>query len=150
MAVYFPEKIGRYEELFAKLRTQIDNINNSLSHRSADISVLADSGTPQIQTTWFLLVKSGYLNARLLQGVPPRFAGGSYKLKEINFEKSSLPGITIQEGAEGDESEKQPKEKKKQKEKERTAANLNSLKFCVDKREQFQQPQVHCKVLSLP
>ena len=33
------------------------------------------------------------------------------------------------------------KEKKKQKEKETTTAiNLNSYKFCVDKKEQFQQP----------
>ena len=33
------------------------------------------------------------------------------------------------------------KEKKKQKEKETTAAtNLNSYKFCVDKREQYMEP----------
>jgi len=101
-----------YEEIFAKLKSQVDNIGHTLSHRSADISVLADSGTPQIQTTWFLLVKSGYLNARLLQGVPPQFAGGSYKVKEINLEKSSLPGITIHPDGETDKTEKQPKDNK--------------------------------------
>jgi DNA-binding NtrC family response regulator len=46
-----------------------------------------------MQTSWFLLVRSGGLEARLLQGTPPRFAGGAYKVKEVELDNGVLPEI---------------------------------------------------------
>jgi transcriptional regulator with GAF, ATPase, and Fis domain len=56
---------------------------------------LLDPGTPQMQTAWFLLVRGGFLDARLLQGIPPRFAAGAYRVKEVDFSHTELPTVTI-------------------------------------------------------
>lgn len=80
-----------YEEIFSKLRERVDSILEKIDHRRPEISVLLDPGTPQMQTSWFLLVRSGALDARLLQGVPRRFAGGVYRVKEVDLDRSALP-----------------------------------------------------------
>lgn len=87
-----------YEEILAKLRLTLDKLLPSIDQDSSDIFILTDSGTPQMQTAWFLLAKSGYCRARLLQGIPPQFAGGAYKVKEIRLDSPVLPNITL-EGA---------------------------------------------------
>ncbi len=84
-----------YQEIYSKLRATVDNIMESIFHEKPDISVLLDPGTPQMQTVWFLMVKGGYLNARLLQGVPPKFAGGAYKVREIVLDESIMPDIRV-------------------------------------------------------
>jgi len=89
-----------YEEIFSKMKISLNNIMEKIKSLNPDISVLLDPGTPQMQTIWFLLAKSGLLHARLLQGIPPRFGGGSYRLKEVNLESSILPEIIIPEGIE--------------------------------------------------
>lgn len=48
-----------------------------------------------MQTAWFLIVRSGMLQATLLQGVPPRFAAGSYRVKEVRLEGGVLPEVRI-------------------------------------------------------
>ena len=48
-----------------------------------------------MQTAWFLLAKSGVLEASLLQGIPPRFAGGAYKVREVNLDSSVLPQVRM-------------------------------------------------------
>ncbi len=86
-----------YEEIFTRLRDAAGRVIEGLAHRSPDLWVLLDPGTPQMQTAWFLLARSGLLKARLLQGIPPRFAGGVYKVKEVNLASSVLPEVKIAE-----------------------------------------------------
>ncbi|RKX85279.1 MAG: hypothetical protein DRP70_11930 [Spirochaetes bacterium] len=62
-------------------------------HQSPYWSVLLDPGTPQMQTAWILLVRSGAFNATLLQGIPPRFNNGIYTCREVNLSDEALPVI---------------------------------------------------------
>ncbi len=82
-----------YEEILVKLARTLEELRPELE--GAQVSVLLDPGTPQMQTAWFLLAKSGVLEARLLQGIPPRFAGGAYKVREVNLESSVLPQVRM-------------------------------------------------------
>ena len=84
-----------YQEIFVKLKASVDRIVESISHEKPEISILLDPGTPQMQTVWFILMKGGYLNARLLQGVPPKFAGGAYMVREIILDEGALPRIKV-------------------------------------------------------
>jgi DNA-binding NtrC family response regulator len=83
-----------YEEIYAALDRSVSGIGESIAHQAPRYSVLLDPGTPQMQTAWFLLVRSGALPATLLQGVPPQFAGGVYKVKEVRLDSDVLPQIT--------------------------------------------------------
>lgn len=54
------------------------------------------SGTPQMQTVWFLLSQSGLIPATLLKITPPRFLRPSQKaVSEINLSMDSFPRITL-------------------------------------------------------
>ena len=86
-----------YEEVFRSLRKRVEALRGDDLHREVSYSVLLDPGTPQMQTAWFLLVRGGFLDATLLQGVPPRFAAGAYRVKEVDFTDSRLPSVTITE-----------------------------------------------------
>ncbi len=87
-----------YEEIYLTLSETLEQVLTGHAHESPRYSVLLDPGTPQMQTSWFLLVRSGALPAQLLQGVPPRFAAGSYKVKEVQLENSRLPQMQLAEG----------------------------------------------------
>ena len=80
-----------YVEILSKLKARVNQVQKELSGKSCRIFVLPDPGTPQMQTAWFLLAKSGELEATLLQGIPPRFAGGACKVKEVNLDSEVLP-----------------------------------------------------------
>lgn len=82
-----------YEEIYTKLLALVTDIVEKLPSPDRDIAILLDPGTPQMQTSWFLLVRSGLLKARLLQGVPPKFAAGKYKVREVDLRNSVLPEI---------------------------------------------------------
>jgi DNA-binding NtrC family response regulator len=86
-----------YEEVFRSLKKRVEALREDDLHREVSYSVLLDPGTPQMQTAWFLLVRGGFLDATLLQGVPPRFAAGAYRVKEVDFTDSQLPSVTIPE-----------------------------------------------------
>ncbi len=92
-----------YQEIYSKLRASVDRIIESVRHEKPEISILLDPGTPQMQTVWFLLVRGGYLNAKLLQGVPPRFAGGAYMVREIVLNENIMPEIRVSFEEKGDE-----------------------------------------------
>lgn len=87
-----------YEEIYLTLSETLEQVLSGHAHEAPRYSVLLDPGTPQMQTSWFLLVRSGALPAQLLQGVPPRFAAGSYKVKEVQLENSRLPRMHLAEG----------------------------------------------------
>lgn len=57
--------------------------------------VVPDPGTPQMQTAWSLIVRSGVLAAQLLQGDSARFAGGAYKVKEVRLDRGVLPDVRM-------------------------------------------------------
>ncbi|TVR07063.1 MAG: sigma-54-dependent Fis family transcriptional regulator [Spirochaetaceae bacterium] len=106
------ESVVDYEEIYLALRNATGRLLESIAHQSPEISVLLDPGTPQMQTSWFLLVRSGQLDAALLQGVPPRFAAGVYKVKEVKLTETALPEVRIsgsrQEAASAAPAPKQP------------------------------------------
>ncbi|MFW6313436.1 MAG: RNA repair transcriptional activator RtcR family protein, partial [Spirochaetota bacterium] len=84
-----------YDEIFRELTNAIETLRPSFDHSAHRLSVLLDPGTPQMQTAWFLIVASGGLDAELLQGVPPRFAGGAYKVRRVDVGPEHFPGISI-------------------------------------------------------
>lgn len=86
-----------YVEILSKLKARVDQVQQELRAKSCRYFVLLDPGTPQMQTAWFLLAKSGELQATLLQGIPPRFAGGAYKIKEVDLASEVLPEVRLSE-----------------------------------------------------
>jgi transcriptional regulator with PAS, ATPase and Fis domain len=60
-----------------------------------DWTFLLDSGTPQMKTTLFLAARSGLFPATLIQGIPARFAGGTYKVREVRLD--GLPELRLPE-----------------------------------------------------
>lgn len=99
-----------YEEIYIKIKSAVKKILDSINQRErdtpADISILLDPGTPQMQTCWFLLARSGFLKARLYQGIPPRFSGGIYKYMIVNPESRILPEISGSENLKPDTGKK--------------------------------------------
>ncbi|TVR51257.1 MAG: AAA family ATPase [Spirochaetaceae bacterium] len=84
-----------YEEIYVGLRDATRRVVELDEGAGSEYSVLLDPGTPQMQTSWFLLVRSGELDATLLQGIPARFAGGTYKVKEVRLDDTALPRVTV-------------------------------------------------------
>lgn len=97
------ESVINYEEIFVKLKKLTEEITDRAEASGAEFSVLLDPGTPQMQTVWLLLVKAGILNAKLLQGVPARFTGGRYMVREVDIDSRVLPEVTLVS-----DSDKQP------------------------------------------
>ena len=91
-----------YQEIYNKLKASVDTIMTAVSHEKPTISVLLDPGTPQMQTVWFLLVQGDYLNAKLLQGIPPKFAGGAYMVREVIIKEGALPEIRVSDKGSGE------------------------------------------------
>ncbi|MFW6214256.1 MAG: sigma-54 interaction domain-containing protein [Spirochaetota bacterium] len=82
-----------HAEIYRELSGALESLHNSIAHQQSGVSVLLDPGTPQMQTAWFLLVASGRLRATLLQGIPARFAGGAYKVRQVDGGPELFPGI---------------------------------------------------------
>ena len=90
------ESVIDYEEIYGKMKESIDTVLSHIGDQPVRLSILLDPGTPQMQTCWFLLAKSGYVEASLLQGIPARFAGGAYKVREVRLDSGSiLPAVTL-------------------------------------------------------
>lgn len=90
-----------YEEIYKKLSEAFDTLGLLADDETGKkLYILLDPGTPQIQTCWFLLARSGELPATLLQGVPPQFGGGSYRVREIDLDSLDLPRVISHEGSE--------------------------------------------------
>lgn len=60
-----------------------------------DIDVVLSAGTPQMQTIWVVLVKAGFLHARLLQVIPPAFVPNPHPhaTREVQLEFDGFPEI---------------------------------------------------------
>jgi len=84
-----------YVEILSKLKARVDQVQRELRRKRCSYFVVLDPGTPQMQTAWFLLAKRRELQATLLQGIPPRFAGGAYKVKEVDLDSEVLPEVRL-------------------------------------------------------
>ncbi len=93
------ESVIDYAEIYPKLRDLTWRVLASVDVPEPEVFILLDPGTPQMQTSWFLLARSGLVRARLLQGVPRRFAGGAYKVREVDLEAADLPRVTLESRA---------------------------------------------------
>lgn len=82
-----------YEEIFLKLWRILKIIENNHDSSIVRYSILTDSGTPQMQTCWLLMVTSGLFNAKMYQGIPPQYSGGIYKAREIQFSYDKFPTV---------------------------------------------------------
>ncbi len=92
----FPVKdVIDYAEIWALLGRALQGIQERSGTVPRTWDFLLDSGTPQMKTSLFLAARAGLFRARLIQGIPARFAGGTYKSREVRFE--GLPSITIED-----------------------------------------------------
>lgn len=64
-----------YEEIYRTVNHELKRIaaEDGLTQRNARSFVLLSPGTPQMQMTWILLVRSGLFKARMIEATPPRF-----------------------------------------------------------------------------
>ncbi|MFW6180300.1 MAG: sigma 54-interacting transcriptional regulator [Spirochaetota bacterium] len=86
-----PESPVDYESLFRDMARRVEEVARENEDGFPRYVILTDSGTPQMQTCWVLLVSSGMFDAELVQGVPPRFAGGAYKPRTVNLRAVDFP-----------------------------------------------------------
>jgi len=82
-----------YETLFREMSKKLATIEKENKDKDARYYILTDSGTPQMQTCWVLIVFSGLFDAELIQGIPAQFAGGRYKAKPIRLKTKDFPVI---------------------------------------------------------
>ncbi|HSV55694.1 MAG TPA: sigma 54-interacting transcriptional regulator, partial [Magnetospirillaceae bacterium] len=82
-----------YAEIWGLLGTSLAEIRKRAGAGAWDWTFLLDSGTPQMKTTLFLAARSGLFPARLVQGIPARFAGGTYKCREVRTE--GIPEVRV-------------------------------------------------------
>ncbi|PKL08978.1 MAG: hypothetical protein CVV51_06140 [Spirochaetae bacterium HGW-Spirochaetae-7] len=92
--VDFPLKdVIDYAEIWSQLGHGLETIRQKAGSLEREWVFLLDSGTPQMKTTLFLAARSGLFPARLVQGIPARFAGGTYKSREVRLD--GIPEIRL-------------------------------------------------------
>jgi len=85
-----------YETLYLHMFRKCQNIMASHKKGEPRYFIATASGTPQMQTVWFLLSQSGVIPSTLLKITPPRFLRPSQKaVAEINLSMESFPRVTL-------------------------------------------------------
>lgn len=87
-----------YSEIWSGLERVLPSVREQSGPATA-WSFLLDSGTPQSKGCLLLAARSGLFPATLIQGIPARFAGGTYKAREIRLD--SFPEISLAKPARG-------------------------------------------------
>jgi len=82
-----------YAEIWGQLGHGLESIRERAGSIERDWVFLLDSGTPQMKTGLFLAARSGLFPATLVQGIPARFAGGTYKTREVRLD--GIPEIWL-------------------------------------------------------
>lgn len=82
-----------YAEIWSQLGHGLETITRRAGSLAREWVFLLDSGTPQMKTGLFLAARSGLFPAALVQGIPPRFAGGTYKSREVRVD--GIPDIRL-------------------------------------------------------
>ncbi|MFT5357979.1 MAG: two-component system response regulator AtoC [Polyangiales bacterium] len=83
---------SNHADVFAAMKTLLSEGTLQLQ---GDIDVVLSAGTPQMQTIWVVLVKAGFLDARLLQVIPPAFVPNPHPhaTREVHLEFEGFPEI---------------------------------------------------------
>ena len=90
--VDFPlQDVISYEEIWLRLTSTLDSIDTSMPSGDNEWHFLLDSGTPQMKSCLFLAGRTGRYKVKLLQGVPPFYAQGKYRVRDITGATPSLP-----------------------------------------------------------
>jgi DNA-binding NtrC family response regulator len=85
-----------YETLFPMMSERCREIITEHQDHSPTYSIATASGTPQMQTVWFLLAQSGMVSAKLLKITPPRFlAPMQHAVTEIRLSLKDFPKISM-------------------------------------------------------
>ncbi|MDO9585007.1 MAG: RNA repair transcriptional activator RtcR family protein, partial [Syntrophales bacterium] len=85
-----------YEALFLHMSARGREILAEYQDRQPACYIATASGTPQMQTVWFLLAQSGLVPATLLKITPPRFLRPRQKaVSEIRLSLETFPRITL-------------------------------------------------------
>lgn len=85
-----------YESLFLHMSVRCREILAEYQDRQTVCYIATASGTPQMQTIWFLLAQSGMVPAKLLKITPPRFLRPQQKaVSEIRLSMEAFPRITL-------------------------------------------------------
>jgi DNA-binding NtrC family response regulator len=85
-----------YEALFLRMSGLCREILEEYRDKKPVCFIATASGTPQMQTVWFLLAQSGLVPATLLKITPPRFLRpGQKAVSEIRLSLKSFPRITL-------------------------------------------------------
>ena len=85
-----------YEALFLHMSGLCREIREEYRDQKPVCSIATASGTPQMQTVWFLLAQSGLVPATLLKITPPHFLRpGQKAVSEIRLSLESFPRITL-------------------------------------------------------
>jgi DNA-binding NtrC family response regulator len=82
-----------YSGIYRRLAETVASLRDRMNRHNPRWWVLLDPGTPQMQTAWILLVRSGAFEAELLQGIPPRFNDGVYASRVVDLSDDALPRI---------------------------------------------------------
>ena len=84
-----------YEALFLNMSARCREILEEYRERQPACFIATASGTPQMQTVWFLMAQSGIVPATLLKITPPRFLRPQQKaVSEISLSLATFPKIT--------------------------------------------------------
>jgi len=82
-----------YAGIWTQLGRNLEVIKERAGAQPREWTFLLDSGTPQMKSALFLAARSGVFPATLVQGIPARFAGGTYKSREVRLE--GMPEIHL-------------------------------------------------------
>ena len=84
-----------YEALFLNMSARCREILEEYCDRQPTCFIATASGTPQMQTVWFLMAQSGIVPATLLKITPSRFLRPQQKaVSEIRLSLATFPKIT--------------------------------------------------------
>lgn len=91
-----------YEEIYRAVNHELKRIaaEDGLTQRTSRSWVLLSPGTPQMQMTWVLLVRSGLFKARMMEATPPRFRRPTAApVREVKLQLADYPRIMTPEEA---------------------------------------------------
>jgi two-component system response regulator AtoC len=79
-----------HEQLFRALVPVVNGVPSE-----AEVTTVLSAGTPQAQTLWVVLVKSGLLSARMVQVIPPAFVPHPHPkaIREVTLDIAGFPEI---------------------------------------------------------
>lgn len=84
-----------YEQLYIHMSRFCREIQNNHKKQKAAYYIAISSGTPQMQTIWFLLSQSGQFPSTLLKITPPRFLQRHQKaVSEVNLSLEKLTALS--------------------------------------------------------